>query len=331
MDINTLKINAAKGALETVLGVKANDKVLIVTDRFTRKEAEAFRIASEDIGCSVITYIISEDERPLKEIPGDLLNLLKRKTIVLNIFRALSEEIPFRIKWIFESEKTKRIRMGHMPGFTGGMLNRMANVDFSKMRTTADRMLKFLEGAESLHITTSKGTDLSIGVKGRKFRHDILIKKGGTGNIPCGEVYCAPVENKTNGTVVFDVSIGDIGKLKTPVEVKIENGRIKSVRSKDGKLVRQIKKLTGRKIYANTIGELGIGVNSGVKITGNMLEDEKMSGTAHIAFGNNEDFGGKNKAKIHRDYLFGNPTIEVVYSDGRKKILMKNGKLIFNK
>jgi leucyl aminopeptidase (aminopeptidase T) len=77
------------------------------------------------------------------------------------------------------------------------------------------------------------------------------------------------------------------------------------------------------------IGELGIGVNPGAVITGNMLEDEKALGTAHLAFGNNEDFpgGGKNKSKIHRDYLFYRPTIEVIYLDGTKKIIIQKGKI----
>jgi leucyl aminopeptidase (aminopeptidase T) len=79
------------------------------------------------------------------------------------------------------------------------------------------------------------------------------------------------------------------------------------------------------------IGELGIGVNPGSRITGNMLEDEKSLGTAHIAFGNNADFtgGGNNHSKIHRDYLFYKPTIEALYPDGSSKLLMKNGEFVF--
>ena len=81
---------------------------------------------------------------------------------------------------------------------------------------------------------------------------------------------------------------------------------------------------------AKVIGELGIGINPGARITGNMLEDEKALGTAHIAFGNNADFpgGGKNNSQIHRDFLFYRPAIEVKYVDGSKKVVMKNGKIV---
>ena len=79
------------------------------------------------------------------------------------------------------------------------------------------------------------------------------------------------------------------------------------------------------------IGELGIGVNPGARITGNMLEDEKVDLVqSHIAFGNNADFvgGGKNNSMIHRDYLFFRPTIQVTYADGKKTLIMKNGEII---
>ena len=327
---NQVKTKAAKNALQAILCAVARDNVLIVTDMFAIKEAGIFHQACLKIGCDVTVFELPQAKRPLRDIPVDLMKLLKGKTIVLNIFRAYSDEIAFRIKWIFAAEKTKRIRMGHMPGLSGDMLERMENVDFSEMKKTAESMLKFLEGAVSLNITTARGTDLSIDVKNRKFLHDILIKKGQTGNIPCGEVYCPPEENNTNGVVVFDASIGDIGKLKTPLEIEIEKGRIKYFKSKSRTLINQIKKLTGTEKFANTIGELGIGINNGAKITGNMLEDEKSYGTAHLAFGNNEDFGGKNKAKIHRDFLFKNPTIEVIYKSGRRKFLMKNGVLLIN-
>jgi leucyl aminopeptidase (aminopeptidase T) len=61
-----------------------------------------------------------------------------------------------------------------------------------------------------------------------------------------------------------------------------------------------------------------------------MLEDEKVIGTAHIAFGNNADFpgGGKNNSRIHRDYLFYRPTIQATDTDGKRTLIMKNGEII---
>ena len=163
------------------------------------------------------------------------------------------------------------------------------------------------------------------------------------GNIPCGEIYCAPLETDANGIIVFDASIGDIGLLKQPLKVYVTDGRITKFESNDKELEKRIAELTDVDDEARVIGELGIGVNPGARITGNMLEDEKSLGTSHIAFGNNAGFvgGGKNNSKIHRDYLFYRPTIEIFYAKAshspiatlsgkqtHNKMLMKQGKFV---
>ena len=130
--------------------------------------------------------------------------------------------------------------------------------------------------------------------------------------------------------IVFDASIGDLGLLKQPLKVYVSDGKITKFESNDRELEKRIAQLTDVDDAARVIGELGIGVNAGAHITGNMLEDEKSLGTAHIAFGNNSDFpgGGKNNSRIHRDYLFYRPTMEVQYAEGSKKLLMNRGEFV---
>ncbi|MFQ5800487.1 MAG: aminopeptidase, partial [Candidatus Hydrothermarchaeales archaeon] len=62
---------------------------------------------------------------------------------------------------------------------------------------------------------------------------------------------------------------------------------------------------------ASNVAEIGIGVNPKARLTGNVLEDEKVLGTAHVAFGNNVNFGGKINAKVHIDGIIKEPTISV--------------------
>ena len=114
------------------------------------------------------------------------------------------------------------------------------------------------------------------------------------------------------------------------MKVILENGKIKKFESADTKLVKKIIELTNVDEHAKMIGELGIGINPGARITGNMLEDEKAIGTAHIAFGNNEDFpgGGKNRSKVHRDYLFYRPTIEAIYKDKTHRVVISKGEFL---
>jgi len=320
-------ISAASGAMKYIFNPSPEDKVLILTDPDSKSVAESFYHATIKSGCTVDLYTIENSKRPLKEIPPELEAMLPGKTIVLNIIKAYPDEIPFRIKWLFKIEENKLIRTGHMPGINEEIMLNSVNVDFGEMKRTAYMLIDALKNVVRIHITTDRGTDLLLGVAGRKFVGDIGVEATGMCNIPCGEVYCAPLETEADGVVVFDASIGDIGLIKHPLKVSLEGGRIMKFESDDNELVKMISELTDIDDDARVIGELGIGVNPGARITGNMLEDEKALGTAHIAFGNNEDFpgGGKNHSKIHRDYLIYKPTLEMQYANGDKRILMNRG------
>lgn len=322
---------SALGALTEVLQVSSSDKVLTLYDIHCRSIAEAFMQAAESKGCETSSYLIKEEIRPLSEIPAELADLLTGKTIVLNIIKAMAEEINFRIEWLLRIEKDKKARCAHMPGITEAIMTEgPMDVDYGQMSRTASALIKKLNNAERLHITTGAGTDLILGISNRIFTDDVFVKPGGMCNLPCGEIYCAPEETKADGVIVFDASIGDIGLLKYPLKVHVKKGKIAEFESKDQDMVKRIKELSSVDDEAMIIGELGIGINPGARITGNMLEDEKAINTAHIAFGNNEDFpgGGKNHSKIHRDYLFYRPTIEIFSKDKPGGFLMKEGKFI---
>ncbi|MFX1387076.1 MAG: aminopeptidase, partial [Promethearchaeota archaeon] len=168
-------------------------------------------------------------------------------------------------------------------------------------------------------------------IEDRAFSTDVqIIKEPYFANLPCGEIWCGPIESKGDGIIVCDGSIGDLGKVKKPLKITIKRGKITNIESDDQKLVEEVEKLTSLDEDARIIGELGIGLNPGAKLSGNLLEDEKALKTAHIAFGNNENMdGGQNKSITHRDFLFYKPTITVTYKDGSDKILIKNGKFCF--
>jgi leucyl aminopeptidase (aminopeptidase T) len=321
---------AAYKAMIEVFEVSAKDNILILTDVHSKTIVNAFRDACSKIGCREELYQIDESKRPLKEPPEELIKMLAGKSVVFNILKAFPEEISFRIQWELKVEEGKNRRLGHMPGITEDMMLRSVDVDYTKMKLAANSLVYVFQNADKIYITTDEGTDLILGVKNRPFTGDVGVQQSLECNLPCGEIYCAPLETEADGVVVFNASIGDIGLLKEPLNVHLVKGRITKVESSDKELVKRISDLQGVDEDAKVIGELGIGINPRAVITGNMLEDEKSLGTAHIAFGNNEDFpgGGKNKSKIHRDYLFYRPTIEVLYINGTNRLLMKNGDLV---
>ena len=329
-DFKKMTISAQK-AMVHVLKLDKEDDVLIITDKHTKREGEAFYTAAIEYGSTAYLYFLPEKNRPLLEIPSELSALIEGKTIVLNVFKGMAEETPFRIKLIDNILTTKSARVGHCPGITKSMMiEGPMNIDYSELVITANKLINNFKNAKQVHITAPGGTDIILCIEDRGFSTDTqLIDESHIANLPCGEVWCGPVENMGNGLIVCDGSIGDIGNVSKLLKIFLEKGKIIKIESEDQKLVEVIEKLINVDEEARILGELGIGLNPGAKLTGNLLEDEKALKTAHIAFGNNEDMkGGQNRSKTHRDFLFNKPTMKVIFKDGSSKILLKEGEIL---
>ena len=322
-------IQAAKAAMINVMDVNEKDLVLVVTDLARKSIGDAFADAAKEIGCGTDLYLLPEEKRPLADVPGGMFEKLEGKTAVINVFTGKAEETPFRIKWIRAVLATGRIRLGHAPGITEDMmLHGPMNIDYPQMMQSVEKMLQALDGAKEAHITAPGGTDLHLVIENRAFQTDVHITTEHFGNLPAGEIWCAPAEDAANGVLVCDGSIGDLGMVPSPVRITIRKGIIEDIACGDAALLNRLREVLYVDDEAHVIGEFGIGLNPGARITGNLLEDEKAFRTIHIAFGNNEEMpGGRNRSQTHRDFLVKNPTVTVTYRDGREKILIREGEI----
>ena len=317
-ELSTL-IAGAGSALLHVLQLAPDDRVLVVTDQATKRIGEAFQAAAAWQGCATRLFLLPEAARPLRDIPPELAALLDDATVVVNAIEGRGEETPFRVAWLHRIEGLRRIRCGHSPGITEGMFEGgPLAVDYAQLRRTATRLVDDLAGALSARITAPGGTDLTVGLFGRDFRHDCGASVELMVNLPCGEAYCAPVETDADGLLVVDGAVSSLGPPPSPLRVHLRGGRIVRMSCEHAATLHEVGRLTGVDEQASVIGELGIGINPGARIVGRMLEDEKAVRTAHIAFGNNEDMpGGRNCSRTHNDFLIHQPTITVTYNDGR--------------
>ena len=322
-------IGAARLAMVHVMDLESEDRVLVVTDEEKEGIGQAFAAGAEQVGCPVTVYLLDEERRPLTELPADLRALLPGHDAVVNMFGARSPETPFRVQWLLAIAGTGRIRCGHGPGITEEMMAGPMRIDFAKLRRASEDLIAAFAGVRTVHITAPGGTDLVLDIGGRDFEHDSHITVETAGNLPCGEIYCAPVETGADGLLVIDGSIGDIGTVAAPLRIRIEAGRIVDISCDRPDLRERVRELTGLDEEASVIGELGIGLNPGAGLSGNMLEDEKAFRTAHIAFGNNLEMpGGRNASRTHRDFLFHRPTIEATYADGARRTLLQDGDIV---
>ncbi len=199
-------------------------------------------------------------------------------------------------------------------------------IDYTKLRKRQEKIKKIFDNGNILHIKTNAGTDLEIDIEGKlAISNDgNYTTKGSGGNIPCGEVYIPP-SGKTgvNGRVVIDTSSRNaMGTtlVKHPITLDIKDGRVIGIKGDaaarllEKTLVEAEKKAKYPK-NVRLIGELGIGMNPNARIIGSMIVDEKVAGTAHIAIGSNNWFGGDIKTIVHLDQVFRNPEIMV---DGKR-------------
>jgi len=158
--------------------------------------------------------------------------------------------------------------------------------------------LKQLEGAKTIRIVHSDDTDLTMNVEGRKF-----INCDGTCNMPDGEIYTSPIENSVNGKIYFDFPACYNGVEVDGVRLEIKDGIIiNATANKNEKfLLDMIAMDEGSKF----IGEFAFGLNYGItKHSKNILFDEKIGGTIHLAIGAGyPDAGGVNKSGLHWDIV----------------------------
>jgi leucyl aminopeptidase (aminopeptidase T) len=196
------------------------------------------------------------------------------------------------------------------------ILEHELSADYGRISALTHSLVDRLQGGSSVHVTTPLGTDLRLSVAGRTWRTDtgILRGHGVYGNLPAGEVFVAPVEHSAEGVLVVDKGLPGL-ELSEPVRLVFEEGRVVSIEGDPGAgyLERALQegeqKPNGEQ--ARTIAELGIGTNPQARLQGNLMTDEKVAGTIHVAVGRNDFLGGKNLAPVRIDCVVGEPTLHV--------------------
>jgi aminopeptidase len=201
---------------------------------------------------------------------------------------------------------------------------RALDVDYAELEVRSARVCAVLEGAGEVRVTSPKGTDVTMRIDGRPLERDVGVVSHAAPltNLPAGEVCLAPIEDSAAGRVVFDLAFWD-GEWVEDLEVEFAGGVARGLAATRGLDLFNdtLATATGD---GNVIGELGIGLNHEVtEPCGNLLLDEKILGTIHIAVGDNRVLGGVNESSLHWDLLVMKPTVTV---DG--KPLLTGGDLV---
>jgi len=309
-------------AIRDCMGAKRNEKILIISDEQKRKIGFSLYENALRLGHEAFYVEMKSRKQNGEEPPKEIAELMQKFDVVFcPTTKSLTHTNARR------AASANGVRVATFPGITENVMIRGINDDYKKIAKLSIKLAMILEKGKKIRVTAPAGTDISFSIERRKAfaSKGLFHKKGESGNLPTGETFLAPVEGTANGVFVVDGSMAGLGLIKNAnIRIEVKNGFATEITG--GKLASELKKQLGiAGKMARNIAEFGIGTNDSAKLSGVLLEDEKVMGTIHIALGNNVSMGGSVNVPLHLDGVIKKPT---VYMDD--KLLMKDGKLLVN-
>ncbi|MDQ3915417.1 MAG: aminopeptidase [Actinomycetota bacterium] len=309
---------AARAVLDDCLRVRPGEELLVVTDPGTRSIGEVLVAGGRARGAEAVLVEIAERESNGTEPPPSVAAAMAScDVLIAPTTKSLSHTEARR------AANAAGARAATMPGITEEMMARTMAADFSALRPRSREVARLLTEGSEVRITSAAGTDLTLGIEGRTGLSDDgdLSSSGAFGNLPPGEAFLAPVEGTTNGRLVIDGTMWPVGRLAEPLVFEVSGGYVRAMTGRHADEVRAAVERHGPEAFA--IAELGIGTNDAAQLTGNVLEDEKILGTIHVAIGDNHTFGGTIRVSSHQDGIVLDPTLSI---DGHT--ILDAGKLL---
>jgi leucyl aminopeptidase (aminopeptidase T) len=302
---------AVRTVVHDCMGVRPDEEVLVVANPATRELGDALRDEAEAAGAEAVLAVMSERASHAGEPPKTIAEAMIAADVLLApTVQSLSHTAARK------QASESGTRVATLPGATVEMLARVMSDDMEKLRRRGHRVAERLDRGTEARLTCDHGSDLRLGLEGRVAIPDAgeLTATGAFGNLPCGEGFIAPAT--AEGTLVVDGSIAGVGKVSEPVRLTVEGGHLVGATGAEGAKLMEL--LTAHGPDGTNVAELGIGTNEKAILTGNILEDEKILGTAHVAFGASAAIGGKVQVPVHLDVVSMRPEVSV---DGTPLVL----------
>jgi leucyl aminopeptidase (aminopeptidase T) len=297
---------AVRAVVRDCLGVAVGEEVLVVCNPVTQGLGERMRAEAQKAGADATLTVIAERDSHAAEPPRPVAAAMAAADVVLApTIQSLSHTAARK------AASEAGVRIATLPGATEEMLSRVMSADVADLRRRGAAVAAALDAGQEARITCAHGSDLRLGLEGRTAIPDAgeLTARGAFGNLPCGEGFIAPLEGTGEGTLVVDGSIAGVGRVSDPVTLTVRHGHLTEATGAGG--IALLELLTAHGPDGSNVAELGIGTNEKAILTGEILEDEKILGTAHVAFGASAAIGGTVQVPVHLDCVVLAPTVEI--------------------
>lgn len=302
--------------LKDCLDVKENEKVLVVTDDVKFNIGQALYEEAKAMGAEAMLLVMKARKVSGEEPPEPVTKAMAEADVVICPTAASLTHTNARI-----NAAKQGARIATMPGITEEMFAEGAiTADYNEVEELTLKITELLSKAKTARIVKD-GYTLTMGLQDRNGLASTGVYKQPetSGNLPSGEAYIAPLEGTANGETLIDGSMVGVGKLTEPLHATIAEGKLVKLEGKDAEKLQVL--------FENdqnaSVGELGIGTNRNARLCGIILEDEKVYGTVHVAFGTNTSFGGTVKANCHLDGIILKPDL---YLDDQ--LIIKQGTFV---
>lgn len=303
---------AVQTVVERCLRVHTGETVLVVADPASVAIGEALLGAARCAGGDAVLMILPPDPSRGTEPPAPVAAAFAAADVfVAPCLPSLSHT----------SARKRACELGHrgatLPGVTADMLARLMSTDFDALATRCRAVAGLLTDADDAHLTCPRGTDLQLDLRGRGGISDEgdLAAPGAFGNLPCGEGFASPASGEG---IIATSALADVGLTDEPVLLTVRDGALVGAGADgadaDGAgeaAQRFLAALDAHGPLGRNLAEVGIGCNDRATVTGNILEDEKILGTAHIAFGASAGIGGTVTVPVHLDVVVFEPSLRI--------------------
>lgn len=311
----------AETIIDQCLKIQEDEEVLVLNDGNDEDLINSLLEVLEEKGIEHELLVYKEPENHGEEPPEHVAERMKEVDVVIApTLKSLSHTNARK------DSNGAGTRVATLPGVNREIWESSLQADYSEVKRITKKASDLIEESSEVRITTPSGTDISFQIDFDTYHSDtgIIDEEGGFGNLPAGEPNGYPVG--ISGMLVID----HFPFAPSGTKVEIVDGEVVSIEHPEGveesELSRKLEELEcGRRI-----AEFGFGTNPEATLIGKVLQDEKVLGTVHIAFGDNcsyvpEGDDRRNPCEIHWDTVCEDPTVwfddEKVLNEGEPVFL----------
>ena len=317
-----LMMPGVRKILEVCCGLKAGERVVIVTDYAMGRIAEVLAAGCAEMGADPVVVCMTPREVDGAEPPETVAAAMASADLALTpVSRSISHAAATRAALERGARVLALSDFREEMFYEGGI-----RADFPAIRPTCDRVAQLLTEAREAHLTSAAGTDVRMDLRGRKGNsHSCMVVTPGVFSaFPNIEANISPVEGTSEGIILIDGSIPNfrLGVMREPVRFEVKRGMITGVSGGEqaNRLERLLRERGNLEVF--NIAQLAVGLNPECReLTGQMTNDHGTLGTAHIGIGTSENLGGHTRAGLHFDGILRRPTLELdgarILDDGR--------------